>query len=221
MYLPIAFFHELKELDNNLLDNNFLLFHLICLVPGSTLIFTSIAWIMSDFNINLVIGVALTFSIPSIIMLFRWDTFNDGFIIIEFDNHKEAVVGYNVIYYNFIIFFIGLYGYYFGFSNLSFGNTLSIIWIFVVFLFQLGLVFPDRINNVLPFELRKAKYCAMFLVLWLVLFALFVLFFQPLLLGSGFSLFNTLTLEGFFKSGIYYIIVIILAFLIYRMFRKK
>ena len=176
---------------------------------------------MSDFNINLVIGVALTFSIPSIIMLFRWDTFNDGFIIIEFDNHKEAVVGYNVIYYNFIIFFIGLYGYYFGFSNLSFGNTLSIIWIFVVFLFQLGLVFPDRINNVLPFELRKAKYCAMFLVLWLVLFALFVLFFQPLLLGSGFSLFNTLTLEGFFKSGIYYIIVIILAFLIYRMFRKK
>ncbi|MCQ2737409.1 MAG: hypothetical protein MJ224_02255, partial [archaeon] len=104
--MPIAFFHELKELDNNLLDNNFLLFHLICLVPGSTLIFTSIAWIMSDFNINLVIGVALTFSIPSIIMLFRWDTFNDGFIIIEFDNHKEAVVGYNVIYYNFIIFFI-------------------------------------------------------------------------------------------------------------------
>lgn len=144
---------------------------IICVLSGSYLL------------ANLITGVGLCFSFifPLLSMFLRIDVFNDNSSLIN----NELVLGYRPELYFLSSTLIGLYGYYFGFYSLSLGNFESIVWIFIVFLFQLVLVFPDRINNVLLFELRKAKYCAMFLVLWLVLFALFVLFFQPLLLGSG------------------------------------
>lgn len=189
------------------------LFPLSLCPPLFILIFVG-AYVFSNLIIGF--GVCLAFIIPLLGMFLRIGTFNDNSCILDDD-----VLGYRPELYLLFSLIIGVYGYYFGFYSLSLGNFWSVIWILIVFVFQLVLLFPDKVNNLLPFELRKAKYCAIFLVSWLLIFALFVLFFQPLLLGSGFSLFNTLTLEGFFKSGIYYIIVIILAFLIYRMFRKK
>lgn len=190
------------------------LFPLSLYPPLFILIFAG-AYVFS--NLILGVGICLAFIIPLLGMFLRISTFNDNSCILD----DDEVLGYRPELYLLFSLIIGVYGYYFGFYSLSLGNFLSVIWILIVFLFQLILIFPDKVNNTLPFELRKAKYCGIFLVLWLVLFALFVLLFQPLLLGSGFNLFNNLTLEGFFNSGIYYIFGIILAILIYRMFHKK
>lgn len=221
MQLPIAFYHELKSSNVLFIKELFTLFHLICLIPGIIVMVGSITALLCNFNNLIVIGVILSFIIPLLLVLCRWQKFNDGAIIIEINNQKEVVVGFNIIHYVQIIFLVGLYGYYFGFSGLSEGNFLSILWILFVLFFQLILVFPDKLNNVVSCDLRVGKYCAMFLGSYLLVFMVFAILFQPILLGGGFSLFNYLSISWFLSKGVYLVIGCLFAYLVFRNYNKS
>lgn len=163
-------------------------------------------------------GICLSFTIPLISMFLRIKVFNDGSCISKDGNF---VLGYRPELYFASSLIVGLYGYYFGFSGLSEGNFLSILWILFVLFFQLILVFPDKLNNVVSCDLRVGKYCAMFLGSYLLVFMVFAILFQPILLGGGFSLFNYLSISWFLSKGVYLVIGCLFAYLVFRNYNKS
>lgn len=97
------------------------------------------------------LGASLAFLIPAILMFIRIDVFDDSSVYL---NEKSIIgIGFNPTLYYFISLAIGLYGYFNGFKS----NNL--IWILVVFLFQLLLAFPDKVNKYVPFEVKTKNGC--------------------------------------------------------------
>lgn len=191
------------------------LFPLSLCPPFFILIFAG-TYVLSNLIIGF--GICLSFAIPLISMFLRIKVFNDDSCI---SKDGDFVLGYRPELYFVILLIIGLYGYYFGFSSFSEGNFLSILWILFILVFQLILVFPDKLNNLGSCDLRVGKYCAIFLVSYLLVFIVFVILFQPILLNSSFSLFDYLSINWFLSKKGYLIIVCLFAYLVFRNYNKK
>lgn len=200
-------------------------FLILFLTPGFVCGVLLYSWVLN--NILIGIGLSLAFLIPNLVMVKRLHVFNDNSCkLYSCDNNFGIVFGYNPGLYGIFTVLIGLYGYYYGFKALSSYNSfnssvLVIVWIFCVLIFQLVLMFPDKINNHLPFELRKFSICFGFLIMYLALFIVFISISQFFLLGLNVSIFKYLTIGTVLKWCIYFIIVIIIVKLYLKIFSNK
>lgn len=107
---------------------------------------------------------------------------------------------------------IGLYGYIMGFRNINSYDNL--IWIIVIFLFQLMLLFPDKINKIFPLEIRTKSGHFAYLGTIIVLFLIFVFACQNILFGTYVKISNLS-----FKNIIYWIIGAILAIILIKKYK--
>ena len=170
-------------------------------IPGLFLLFLGAGLILD--KVVLALGLTLSFIVPGIGLYLRNNVFNDNSCYLG-DN---IVYGYQPGLYWTLSLFIGLYGYFNGFRNIDgYGN---LIWIVIVFLFQLILLFPDKFNKIFPLEIRTKEGCIAFLGSVAVLFVIFAFLAQKPLLGIG-----TQIIHFNFKAIIYWIIGIILAIII-------
>ena len=170
----------------------------ILFIPGVFVLFLMFGLILD--KVVLALGLTLSFVIPGIGLYLRHDVFSDSSCYLG----DKIVYGYQPGSYWTLSLFIGLYGYFNGFRNVDgYGN---LIWIVIVFLFQLILLFPDKFNSIFPLEIRTKKGCIAFLGSVAVLFVIFAFLAQKPLLGIGTQIihFNP-------KGIIYCIIGIILA----------
>ena len=166
--------------------------------PGVFVFFLMFGLILD--KVVLALGLTLSFVIPGIGLYLRHNVFSDSSCYLG----DKIVYGYQPGLYWTLSLFIGLYGYFNGFRNVDgYGN---LIWIVIVFLFQLILLFPDKFNSIFPMEIRTKKGCIAFLGSVAVLFVIFAFLAQKPLLGIGTQIihFNP-------KGMIYCIIGIILA----------
>ncbi|WP_303247629.1 hypothetical protein [uncultured Methanobrevibacter sp.] len=135
-------------------------------------------------NIVLGVGISLAFTIPLAGELLRNNVFNDESCNLD----GKVVMGYEPGRFLLLSTFIGLYGYILGFRSIDSYNTL--IWIALVFLFQLSLLFPDKVNKIFPLEIRTKQGHFTYLGTIIVLFLIFVFKCQNLLLGIGVKIIN-------------------------------
>lgn len=175
------------------------------LIPGVFVLFLMFGLILD--KILLALGLTLSFVVPGIGSYLRNNVFNENSCYLR-DN---IVYGYQPGLYWALSLFIGLYGYLNGFRNVDgYGN---LIWIVIVFLFQLILLFPDKVNSIFPLEIRTKKGCIAFLGSVAALFMIFSFLAQKPLLGIGTEIhFN-------FKAIIYWIIGIILAIILIKKYK--
>lgn len=175
-------------------------------IPGLFLLFLGAGLILD--KVVLALGLTLSFIVPGIGLYLRNNVFNDNSCYLG-DN---IVYGYQPGLYWTLSLFIGLYGYFNGFRNVDgYGN---LIWIVIVFLFQLILLFPDKFNKVFPLEIRTKEGCIAFLGSVVVLFAIFAILAQKPLLGIG-----TQIIHFNFKAILCWIIGIILAIIIIKKYK--
>lgn len=130
-------------------------------------------------NLVLGVGLSLAFAVPMAGEFLRRDVFNDN----SCNLNGKIVMGYEPGRFMLLSVFIGLYGYINVFRNIdSYGH---LIWILIIFSFQLLLIFPDKINKVFPLEIRTKYGHFAYLGFVLVLFLIFILMCQRILIGTG------------------------------------
>ncbi|WP_276956245.1 hypothetical protein [Methanobrevibacter woesei] len=141
-------------------------------------------WIGFIFS-NLIMGLVISFSLtlPIFLTLLRKNTFNKYFYM----ENDKFYIGFDPIFYQFTSICIGLYGYVNGFRSSGWD---ALIWIIIVFAFQLILLFPDKVNRVFPLEVRTKKGCFAFLGSVIILFLIFIFTCQNILLGTGVQIGN-------------------------------
>lgn len=178
----------------------------ILFIPGVFVLFLMFGLILD--KVVLALGLTLSFIVPGIGLYLRNNVFNDNSCYLG-DN---IVYGYQPGLYWTLSLFIGLYGYFNGFKNVDgYGN---LIWIVIVFLFQLILLFPDKFNKIFPLEIRTKEGCIAFLGSVAVLFAIFAILAQKPLLGIG-----TQIIHFNFKAILCWIIGIILTIIIIKKYK--
>lgn len=153
-------------------------------------------------NIILGVGISLAFTTSILGQFLRRNIFNDNSRNL---NGKE-VIGYEPGRLGLLNVIIGLYGYVSGFRSSGIG---ALIWLCVIFAFQLILLFPDKINKNFPLEIRTKKGHFAFLGSVAVLFLVFVFMCHGILLGTGVKIGHLN-----FKNIIQWIISVIVAIIL-------
>ena len=167
-----------------------------------------ILFITSEID-KLLLGSLLSFAfvIPFISARFRTDVFNDSSCYLG----EEVVLGYHPICHTFSIL-VGLLGFYnvYNLFNVNF-NGAALLFI-ITGLFQVIFIIPNRINGIVPIEIRKKEgfilYNALTGAVYLLISFLFMgsAMFPPIHLN--------LTPEGMIRKTIVWGIGIIFAILI-------
>ena len=182
------------------------------ILPGLVIIILTVGFILNDFFKSLLISFA--FIIPFLALFFRIDVFNDNSSI----ENDEIILGYNPGYYGLLSLGLGIYGY-INVNNLFNSNSnMAIILFILTIIFQTLLLIPDKLNNVLFFEIRRKEGFLAYICLVIICYAMFCF----IILGG--NLFNGITIdlsfEGIIRKVITYGTAIILAILFLKQIKK-
>lgn len=128
-----------------------------------------------DFGVLLLL-ILFVFLVPVLGLFFRINVFNDCSCVCFGGKFN---VGYSTMSYGFLLYFVSLISFilvYFISENFA-GDLWYFVWfvaLLFVLVFQLLLLFPDKLNIVVPVDLRFDKFSLVFLVLIQLLFFVFV-----------------------------------------------
>ena len=103
-------------------------------------------------KLALAILISLAFVIPFVSGFFRTDVFNDSSCIMG----DEIVLGYHPFYIIFSLV-VGLFGFYNVYKLLNANYDYAICLFVITVIFQIIFVIPNRINKIVPFEVRKKE----------------------------------------------------------------
>ena len=162
----------------------------LSLLPGGSIFAFELGYIL--YNLWVGIGFALALVVPVIMVFVKINVFNDQSLLIN-GKITESSMGYNTYFYVLFALIIGLFGYYYGFTSLSLSVfkesfvpiLFSVLWILLVFIFQLILLSPDKLNKVLSFEVKTKRGMLFYVFTVCIIFVIFVIFTKSLVLISA------------------------------------
>ena len=154
---------------------------------------------------HLEIGVAISFAsvIPALALYLRDDVFNDESCV----DGENVILGYIPTWYGLLSLAVGIFGYISAFNSKN--PTATIGLIVITLIFQILSVMPDKLNDILFFEVKK-KEGSIILIISLALIFLSVCF----TIQGSFNLSIDLSLESAIMKLITLGVAIILAILI-------
>ncbi len=156
---------------------------------------------------HLDIGVAISFAsvIPALTLYLRDDIFNDKSCI----DGENVILGYLPTWYGLLSLAIGIFGYLNAFKSDNMPITISLITITLIF--QILAIMPDKLNNILFFEVKKKEGGIMLIISIALIFLLICFMIQ-----CSFNLKINLSFESVIMKIITYSIAIVLTILILR-----
>ena len=156
---------------------------------------------------HLDIGVTISFAsvIPALALYLRDDVFNDENCV----DGENVILGYIPTWYGLLSLAVGIFGYITAFNSKNL--TVTIILIAITLIFQILSVMPDKLNNILFFEVKKKEGCIMLIISIALIFLLI-----SFIITSSFNLNINLSCESIIMKIITYSIAIVLAILILR-----
>ena len=163
------------------------------------------AIILGYMTSHLEIGVAISFAsvIPALALYLRDDVFNDESCM----DGENVILGYIPTWYGLVSLAVGIFGYISAFNSKT--PTATIGLIVITLIFQILSVMPDKLNDILFFEVKK-KEGSIILIISLALIFLSVCF----MIQGSFNLSIDLSLESAIMKLITLGVAIILAILI-------
>ena len=165
------------------------------------------AIILGYMTSHLDIGVTISFAsvIPALALYLRDDVFNDENCV----DGENVILGYIPTWYGLLSLAVGIFGYITAFNSKNL--TVTIILIAITLIFQILSVMPDKLNNILFFEVKKKEGCIMLIISIALIFLLI-----SFIITSSFNLNINLSCESIIMKIITYSIAIVLAILILR-----
>lgn len=173
LFYPLMFYSKINEKYGYYSDirfgstYQFISKSLAYLIPGLVFIILIVGFILDNLTKGFFISFA--FLLPFIALFFRTDVFNDNSSI----EGEEVILGYHPSCYGLLNLGLGIYGYLAAYNLMNSDSILAMVLFVLTFIFQLLFVFPDQLNKVLFFEIRRKEgflaYVCILVVCYVVL----------------------------------------------------